>query len=129
MQMFWRPDFCPVSPSCHLELEPDWSKLNAVVRYCNHHRKIKDDAGLTDQQVFEAILQSSRVKERARWEAKLELGLDKENPGVPYRVEPDGNFTILTGAKGANLVAMRARIAAAVAPISKPIGTSTITVE
>jgi len=105
------------------------------------------DGGLDDQQLFNAILQSSRVKETARWQIKLELGLDKEYPGVPYRVNPDGSFTIPTdraslawslqdGSPGplpsintADRVRARAAANNAVAAVSRPSGTSAVTVE
>jgi len=124
----WTPDFCPPNGNCVLEIERDWSAVKSVISYCPHHQALKD-SGLTDQQVFQAILQSSRMKERARWEAKLELGLDKEHPGVPYRVNPDGSFTILTGAKGVALTRMKTRIEAQLATVDRPTGTSTVTVD
>jgi len=81
----WMPDFCP-SGNCRIELDKaggkvDWTRPKSFVTLCPHHRGLKD-SGLTDQQVFDAILQSSRVKEAARWAVKVELGLGKEHPGV-----------------------------------------------
>ena len=127
-------------------VDVNWSTPKSFVTLCTHHQGLKD-SGLTDQHVFDAILQSSRVKETARWQIKVELGLDKEHPGVPYRVNPDGSFTIPTdraslawtledGSPGP-LPAIstpdraRARAAAnsAVLRVSRPSGTSTVTVE
>jgi len=146
MMLTWTPDFCPSNPPCRLEIERDWSAVKSVLRYCAHHQSLRD-GGLDDQQLFNAILQSSRVKETARWQIKLELGLDKEYPGVPYRVNPDGSFTIPTdraslawslqdGSPGplpsintADRVRARAAANNAVAAVSRPNGTSTVTVE
>ena len=143
--LIWTPDFCP-SGSCRLEIERDWSAVKSVLRYCTHHQSLRD-GGLDDQQVFNAILQSSRVKETARWQIKLELGLDKEHPGVPYRINPDGSFTIPTdraslawslqdGSPGplpvinaADRARARAAANSAVLGVSRPSGTSTVTVE
>ena len=141
--MFWTPDFCPRG-SCRIEITQNWI-LIGIVRYCPHHQSLRD-GGLTDQQVFRAIVQSSRLKERARWEIKLSLGLDKQHPGVPYRVNPDGSFTVLTDR--ASLAWMkddlvgplptispadrtRARTAAvnAIANLERPLGVSAVTVD
>lgn len=91
-------------------------------------------------------MQSTRLKERARWAIKVSLALDKEHPGVPYRVKAGGDFEILTdraslawrkddGSAGAlpsisTLDRERARIAAldATATIERSVGTSTFTV-
>ena len=145
----WMPDFCPTG-QCRIELEKaegkvDWTKPKSFITLCPHHRGLKDSS-LTDQQVFDAILQSSRVKEAARWAVKVELGLDKEHPGVPYRINADGSFAVLTnpaslvwekdGAPGPLPIIRqqdrnRARTSAlsAVSATSRPIGTSTVTVE
>lgn len=141
----WFPDFCP-SGSCALEIERDWSGVKQFIRVCPHHQGLRD-GGLNDQQAFAAILQSSRVKETARWATKVELGLNKEHPGVPYRVNADGSFTVPTdraslawtapdGSIGPlpninNADRVRARTAAnnAVLLVSRPAGTSQVTVE
>ena len=101
MIITWYPDFCP-SGQCVIELEKvfldgkpvsvNWNSPNSIITLCPHHKGL----ALSDQQVFEAIVQSSRVKEKARAAVKRELGLDKEHPGVPYRVNADGSFTVLT---------------------------------
>lgn len=92
----WYPDFCP-SGQCVIELDKasqaiNWLIPKRIVKLCPHHKNL----GLSDQGVFEAILQSSRVKEAAKAAAKKELGLDEEHPGVPFKVNADGSFTILT---------------------------------
>jgi len=146
----WMPDFCPTG-NCRIELDKtggsvDWTRPKSVITYCPHHQGLKD-SGLTDQQVFDAILQSSRVKEAARWAVKVELGLDKEHPGVPYRINADGSFIVLTDAaslvwtlpdgtagplptiRGVDRNRARTAALAAVCATARPIGTSTVTVE
>jgi len=140
--LIWTPDFCPPGPPCRLEIERDWSAVRQFLTICAHHKSL----GLTGQQIFRALLQSTRLKERARWEIKLSLGLNKQHPGVPYRVNPDGSFTILTdraslawrlddGSAGplprvsdADRTAARTVALAAIASIERPLGTSTLTV-
>ena len=142
MTLTWYPDFCP-SGQCQIEIERDWSAPRRFVRRCAHHQSL----GLADQPLFDAILQSSRVKEAARWTVKVELGLDKEHPGVRYRTNADGSFTVLTDAASLawvredgtagplptirNQDRTRARTAAttAASTVSRPTGTSTVTVE
>jgi hypothetical protein len=70
----------------------NWTTPKAFLSVCPHHQGL----GLSDQQRFDAILQSSRRKEAARWAVKVELGLDKEHPGVPYTKNADGSFTVTT---------------------------------
>jgi len=145
----WMPDFCP-SGNCRIELDKsagsvDWNRPKSFIILCPHHQGLKD-SGLTDQQVFDAVVQSSRVKEAARWAVKLELGLDKEHPGVPYRINVDGSFTVLTdpaslvwekdgqpgplpAIRGVDRNRARTAALAAVSATSRPIGTSTVTVE
>lgn len=127
MPQLWVPDFCPPGATCCLEIESDWSSVRAFVRCCPHHQSLRDK-GMADQQVFEAILQSSRVKEAARYAAKLEMKLDKKHPGLPYTVDPAGNFTILTGATGLVKARVRSAAAAAVAQVARPAGTSSVIV-
>ena len=145
----WMPDFCP-SGNCRIELDKsggqvDWTRPKTFITLCPHHQGLKD-SGLTNQQVFDAILQSSRVKESARWAVKVELVLDKEHPGVAYRTNADGNFTVLTDPaslawekdgqpgplptiRGVDRNRARTAALAAVSATSRPIGTSTVMVE
>ena len=126
--LIWYPDFCPPGQPCALEIAPDWSAVNAFMRACPHHQSLRD-GGQSDNEVFSAMLQSCRVKEIARWEAKLELGLSKDHPGVAYRVEADGSITIMTGASEFVLAGIRSRIARAIATVPRPLGTSLISIE
>lgn len=130
-KLIWQPDFCTSNPGCALEIARDWSGVIQVIRYCAHHQALKT-GGLTDARVFTAMLQSSRVKEAARWAAKVELMsrgiVDKEYPGLPFTVAADGSFTIQSGVVGAVLTAVRSVVDAAVLTVSRPIGTSTVSV-
>jgi len=105
--------------------------------------KVKFDNGLTDEETHLAIHRSSEVREAARWAAKLELGLHKEHPGVPYRVEANGDITVMARGVmniddagnptfiGNESSIQRARVAAnaAIASKQRPTGTSKVTVE
>jgi hypothetical protein len=131
--LIWYPDFC-ARGQCVLEIEQGHTGLVFAISFCPHHQSLKD-GGLTDAQVFAAIVQSSRVKEAARWAAKLHLLLDKEHPGVPYRVETDGNFTIGVDSRGEEMpewpkndiqrALLATAIDAAVLEVTRPAGTST----
>lgn len=125
--MIWHPDFCTSNPGCEIEIKPDWSGPVAYRKTCAHHASLKT-GGLTDDQVFQAMLQSSRVKEAARAVAKEMLGLDKEHPGLPYTVDTAGNFTVQSGAVGSIRTAIRNSVATELLKISRPTGTSTVTV-
>jgi hypothetical protein len=125
----WYPDFCP-SGQCAIEIERDWSGPRQFIKTCAHHQGLLNTLGAAN--AFMAILQSSRVKETARWEAKQELmarGLaDKEMPGVPYIVASNGNFTLTPGGNNTVKNAIRARIATALQSVEQPQGTSTMSV-
>jgi hypothetical protein len=127
MQLFWHPDFCAGDPGCLFEIESDWSAARAVVRYCTQHQVLKD-SGLTDAEIFAAVLQTSRVKEAARWAAHVALALPEDDPGLPYTVSKNGDITIQLGVDGATKAAILPSIDAATALIAKPIGTSNVTV-
>ena len=128
MSLTWYPDFCP-SGQCAIEIESDWT-VKSFRKACPHHQSLRNGHG--DTGAFRAILQSSRVKEVARWQAKLELMdrgiVDKEFPGVPYTVGSDGNFTLQPGGNNTVKNAIRTRILVATALVEKPAGTSTVTV-
>lgn len=126
MALTWYPDFCPTG-GCALEIERDWSAVKRV-KLCVHHETVKNTNGMTDQQIFKSILQSSRVKEVARGAAKSTLGLPKDHPGLPFTVGADGNFTIQSGVSGQTRTAVRTAVSAAVASVEKPAGTSDVTV-
>jgi hypothetical protein len=142
----WYPDFCP-SGSCVIELTKEangstnWTSPKNIVTLCQHHTGVKNTHALDNAGIFTAIIQSSRVKEAARKAVKTELGLDKQHPGVPYRVNADGSFTVLTAAASlawsgslpsiSSQTRTRARNAGlqAAALVAKPLGTSTLTGE
>ena len=98
--LIWYPDCCTTG-QCRVEVDKsifpgvraDINNFIGFIKCCSYHQSLRD-SGLIDEQVFAATKQSVIVRESARWAAKLSLGLDKEYPGVPYRVEPDGTFTL-----------------------------------
>ena len=123
------PDFL-VTTTIH------WDVPKSIIELCPHHQSVKNTHGHNDKGIFEVILQSSRVKESARWAAKLALALDKEHPGVPYRVEPDGSFALGMDKNGLKMLEwptkkadkdkLQADVDASVLPITKPNGTSAV---
>jgi hypothetical protein len=127
MILTWYPDFCPPGQSCAIKIEPDWGKAKRGSIYCSHHQRLMD-GGLTFDEVFTAILQSSRAKEAARWAMKLELGLDKEHPGLPYTVDANGDITIQSGVVGTAHARVKGRADAAVSALHRPAGTSMVKV-
>lgn len=127
MALIWIPDFCPPGSPCEIEVLDDWSGPVAYRKMCAHHASLKA-GGLTDAQVFDATVQSSRVKEAARSVVKEQLALDKEHPGVSYTVDASGNFTIQSGAVGQTRTAIRNAVAAELLTLRRPTGTSTVTV-
>jgi hypothetical protein len=115
----WRPDFCPTG-QCIFELDKQGNFV-AAHTLCPHH----DGLGLTALATFNAAIQSSRVKERARTIVREQLALP-ETP--PYTVGSDGNFTIASGLTGPARTALRNAVTTALSGISQPAGTSTVTI-
>ena len=97
--MIWVPDFCP-SGNCSVSVARDWTK-GSFTRICPHHQQVKDGFKWTDEELLQSLITDSKRKETARAKAKQELLLDKEHPGVWYRVDPDGGFTLGVNQKGA----------------------------
>lgn len=91
-----------------------------------------------DKSLHAAVVQSNRVRERARVAAKVNLALNADHPGVWYRNELDGSFTLGVDANGTMMpgwpaqnntvkrAALAAAIAAEIALIDKPIGTTSV---
>lgn len=96
MARIFYPDVCP-SGKCVIALAEgaDDHQDNVPVALCQHHQNVKNRFSLDDAGIMRAIFQSSRVREAARWAVKVELGLDKNHPGIPYRTNADGSFTLL----------------------------------
>lgn len=145
----WRPDDC-VNGSCIIEAPGVGFPPATFVQLCNRHENIKNLLGLTDAQLHAIVVFSSRRRERARWEAKLELGLDKETvipffghreflryitkfgstPPPPYlRVELDGDIRLVSGLSGGALTALQTRISNALSGLETENGISTVMVE
>lgn len=125
--MNWMPDFCLGRP-CVIELTPTFGFSRFLVK-CTRHAAIQSTEQITDQGLFDAILQSSRVKEVARYALKVHMGLSKEHPGLSYTVAPDGSMSIQTGLTGQARTAARAAANTAMSTVSKPRGTVTVSVD
>lgn len=145
----WRPDDC-VNGDCLIEAPGVGFSPVTFIQMCNRHQNIKTLFGLTDAQVHSVIVFSSRRRERARWEAKLELALDKEivipyfnhrdflryilkhgeNPQPPYcRGEVLGGITIVSGLSGPALTTLQTRITNALSGLETENGVSSVVVE
>lgn len=85
-------DDCPAGAACQYEIDSSCN-FKAAIRLCSFHQS-KKNSGMTDSEVFDDLRKGQKARETARWIAKVSLGLDKEHPGVPFKVETDGVFTI-----------------------------------
>lgn len=120
------------------------------LQMCKRHQNIKTALGLTDAQIHVVIVLSSRRRERVRWEAKLELALDKEVmvpffgrrdfliyvsrhgtvPSAPYcRIEIDGGIRLVSGLSGVALATLQTRVTNALVGEETTDGVSAVTVE
>ena len=122
--MLWTPDFCPPGDACTIEIAEDWSAVIAFHHACPHHQSLRT-GGLSDQQVYTAIVQSSRVKETARDVTKLELG---SVDAPTYTVAANGDITIQSGATGANKTKVQTAVTTSLLSVSQPVGTCKVTV-
>src|SRR3990167_746531 len=130
----WYPDTCS---GCSIEINNgDFVTPKRIISLCPHHQSVKNTNNLTDNQVFKSIVQSNRVRETARYAAKLYLKLDKEHEGVPYRIDPDGSFTLGIDQNGnkmaewpvtqLDLDKLQSAISESVLTVERPIGTSEV---
>ncbi len=97
MILTWYPDFCR-GGQCVIRQNPDdLESVELIVALCPLHMGLKFNNALDDAETYRRMRVNMRLREEARAVAKTELGLDKEFPGLPYRVELAGAFTILLG--------------------------------
>ena len=130
MPLVWIPDFCPPGQGrCSIEIERDWSAPRAFSSRCTHHQSLQSTLGLSDAQLFTVILQSSRCKEIVKWALKSHMALDEDHPGLPFVVNADGSISIRSGLTGQARTAARAVAAAALLSVTRPPGTSAVTVD
>ena len=74
MALLWLPDTC-VDGSCLLEVEQGHKALVEVKALCSHHEKIR--AGLkSDDALFDAIIETNRVKNYAAYEVAKIIGVE-----------------------------------------------------
>ena len=95
----WLPDVCP-DQSAPCRILTVGGAGGAFVRFegkCAFHAKSK----VPDRDLYAAIVDFNSQREVSRGAAKASLNLDKEHPGVPYRMEPDGSYTLGVDQKGA----------------------------
>ena len=118
----WYPDFCPNGGQCQIEIKPDFTGITNFKKRCPFHQI----NGLSDHDTFVALVQSSKLKEAARWAIRLELGLDKDAPQIPYTVESDGSFTIHSGVTGVEHARVRDRVNASMQDLPRSPGTSQV---
>lgn len=119
----WIPDDC-VNGRCLIEAPGVGFPPATFLRKCQRHGTL----GLADAQLHRVIVLSSRRREMARWEAKLELGLEKEDV-VDYRVNADGSITLLTNVTGSTRSALINRINMALSKLENAPGVSAVGVE
>jgi hypothetical protein len=91
----WTPDFCPPGASCTLEVSHDWTTVKRFIACCPHHQSLRET--LSDQELFESLVQSSRDKEAVRHAVKKHLKLDKEAEPPGFEVLQDGSIVVLSG--------------------------------
>ena len=121
---FYRPDFCFGNP-CRIELGDD----NAFVAFtgkCSAHTSIQTINTLSDSQLYDAILQSSRRKEVARWGVKLFKGLDED---AQFTVDADGTIHVISGLNGKQKDELAAQVQMSIVGVSAPAGTVSIVVD
>lgn len=119
----WIPHDC-VGGTCLIEAPGVGFPPAVFSRKCLRHGIM----GLNDELLHRVIVLSSRRRERARWEAKLELGLPKDEL-VDYRVNTDGSITLLTKSSSVVRTAILNRINVALAGMENAPGVSMVTVE
>lgn|SRR5574341_874766 len=112
MKLTWYPDYCS-GGQCRIEVTQGQTDLAGAgfERLCAHHQSLLD-GGLTPGQVFRALRNSGMAKENARWALKQDFmqnrtldddyvsetnptgEIDKEWPGIPFRVAANGDIII-----------------------------------
>ena len=84
-------DDCPDNP-CQFERDAKGQYIQ-MLRCCKFHQQ-KIDSGMTGEEIYKEILINGRARDEARYKIKMSLGLDKEHPGIPFKLEDDGTFTL-----------------------------------
>lgn len=123
-QQLWRPDFC-FGSSCRIEIGTDFSFISFLAK-CSAHSGIQATHTLTDSQLFDAVLQSSRRKEVVRWGAKLFRNIEED---VPFTVDADGTIHIATGLAESQRGQFNAQVQMIFANTPVPRGTVSVVVD
>lgn len=96
----WILDTCPDDRPCEIvTVGGAGGAFVTFTRRCAFHTNERPTF-LSDGEHYDAIVGANRAREAARWAAKQSLKLDKEHPGVWYRNEPDGSFTLGVDPRG-----------------------------
>jgi len=90
-------DDCP-DGACQFEIDSSCNFVG-VIHYCKFHQAMSD-SGIKDAQIWDEMRKKATSREQARYAAKLSLGLDKEHPGICFKIEKDCTFTLGINQKG-----------------------------
>jgi len=123
------PDCCPSGNPCAFHVDANPELLLGVVRLCSHHASL----GLSNSVTHRAVINSTKVREAARWAIKQQWmtdgQVDKEYPGVPYTVDADGTIRLATGTVGLERAQLQVLAATEVAKIAQVPGIAQVVVE
>jgi len=96
---WWYPDGCPPGGQCCSVIGDGTDDFGGeFLGLCSHHKMLS--LALDDKALHTAHIESNKVLNYSRYRAKQELKLDKKHPGVWYRVETDGSFTLGVNQRG-----------------------------
>ncbi len=143
----WMPDDCH-NGVCLIEAPGVGFSPVTFIFKCQRHENVQNLLTLTDAQLHNIIVFSSRRREYARWETQQELAASEpvpffnrrdflryvvrhggELPPAPYcRMELDGEIKIVSGLAGVALTNLQTRVANRLASIGTESGTSSVVV-
>jgi hypothetical protein len=93
MAKLWYPDTCR-NGQCILEIVDGHQGLTSVVQTCAHHNNMRGGLG-SDNELFDRVLGTNRVKNKATIDAAAELALELAE--VPWSVNDQDQIVIVTG--------------------------------
>lgn len=101
MRIWYPIDNCPPGDKCAFEIGANTSDFIHAVHLCPFHAA--QQFSKTHRQIHGEILAFCVEREQARAMAKAELGLAKNHPGVWFRIENDGTFTLGVNQRGVQM--------------------------
>ena len=122
----YRPDFCFGDP-CRIEVDESNNALLRFFSKCSAHQAIQSINGISDVQLYAAILQSSRRKEVARLGVQLYNNLDENN--VQFSIDADGTIHLISGLSGTKKAQLNTQIQMVIVGTEAPVGTVSIVVD